>query len=148
MSTLWVDFPNHALSFCLRADESLAPLAGVTLARLDELECSAYHAKRDGQVLFFYVDALAGCPVEHPRTRGSIGEIFVFPGDPTGSGRERAAQLLIVYGPDNLFVEPFDRGFKERSYGLVGRTDQPDHLRILGDSIWRRGIEKVRIRRK
>jgi hypothetical protein len=147
MKILTIDFPNRGLAFRFYVNESVAPAAGTILINMNELEFTAYHAKRDGQVIFIPIDALANCPIESPQHKGNAGDVFLFPGDAASTGRERSSQLLIVYGPDNVFLEPFDRGFNVRSYGLVGRLDQLDRLRTLGESLYRRGSERVRVGR-
>jgi len=102
------------------------------------------HAKRDGQVCFAYADELTGVATSG-RSSGQPGEIFAFGGDPSGSGDERRGQLIFVYGPANLFVEPFDRGFHERAYSRVGAIDDVHGLARLGERMWRHGSQRVEL---
>jgi hypothetical protein len=103
------------------------------------------HAKRDGQVLFFFADDLTGAPLRNLQTSGRPGDIFAFSGDAGAAGNERRGQVLIVYGEDNLFVEPFDRGFIERGYQRIGAFGGVDELRRLGEHIWRHGAQRAEL---
>jgi hypothetical protein len=102
------------------------------------------HAKRDGQACFAYADELTGARTSG-QSSGEPGEIFAFGGDPSGSGEERRGQLIFVYGPANLFVEPFDRGFRERRYLLVGTIEDVGELARLGEHMWRHGSHRVEL---
>lgn len=100
------------------------------------------HAKRDGQVCFVNLERLSGLP-EGDRTAGEPGDVFVFGGDPTGPRRERSGQLVLVYGSDNLFVRPFDRGGRPRGYRRIGSVGDIDELRRLGEHVWRHGAVEL-----
>lgn len=102
------------------------------------------HAKRDGQACFAYADELTGARASG-QTSGRPGEIFAFGGDPSRSDGERRGQLVFVYGPQNLFVEPFDRGFHERRYQRVGAIDDVAGLARLGEHMWRHGSQQVEL---
>lgn len=144
---LTIEFLDRARHFSVSLNARRAPSASKILEQVAPHEEVSYHAKRDGQVLFIYEHALAGCPIEAPQTAGEPGDVFIYAGDSDASGREGLPQLMVVYGPANLFVEPFDigGGLKERSYGFVGRVDHVEDLRLLGDDMWRTGIERVKV---
>jgi hypothetical protein len=103
------------------------------------------HAKRDGQVCFLYCDDLTGVTVEEPQTRGAPGDLFFFGGDRSLEGDERRGQILLVYGEDNLFVEPFERGFETRGYQRLGRFEPIAALQTLGEDIWRHGAREIEL---
>lgn len=102
------------------------------------------HAKRDGQACFAYADELTGAEASG-QSSGRPGEIFAFGGDPSRSGGERRGQLIFVYGPQNLFVEPFDSGLRERRYQRVGMVDDVAELARLGEHMWRHGVQHVEL---
>jgi hypothetical protein len=106
-------------------------------------EVQLLHAKRDGQVCFLYCDDLTGSAIEKPETAGQPGDLFFFGGDPSLEGGEARGQILLVYGEDNLFVEPFDRGFQTRGYQRIGRLEPTNALQLLGEEIWRHGARQV-----
>lgn len=103
------------------------------------------HAKRDGQACFAFVDELTGATTATGQSSGRPGEIFAFGGDPSQSGDERRGQLIFVYGPDNLFVEPLDRGLRERRYQRVGAFDEVAELVRIGEHVWRHGALQVEL---
>ncbi|MEX1142430.1 MAG: hypothetical protein WD993_04290 [Thermoleophilaceae bacterium] len=103
---------------------------------------SLMHAKRDGQACFAYLDGLTGLP-EGGETRGRPGDVFVFGGDPSGPRRERSGQIVLVYGPDHLFVSPFDRGGRPRRYRRVGSFEDVASLARLGEHVWRHGAREI-----
>jgi hypothetical protein len=129
------------LGIALSGTLESAPL-GRTLAPGRRLSVPLLHAKRDGQACFAYVDELTGAATPG-QPSGRPGEIFAFGGDPSGSGGERRGQLIFVYGPANLFVEPFDRGFHERLYTRAGQIEDVPELARLGEHLWRRGSQQV-----
>lgn len=103
------------------------------------------HAKRDGQACFAFVDELTGTTPATGQSSGRPGEIFAFGGDPSRSGDERRGQLIFVYGVDNLFVEPFDRGLRERRYQRVGAIDEVAELVRLAEHVWRHGASQIEL---
>jgi hypothetical protein len=107
-------------------------------------ELDLLHCKRDGTACFAYVDELTGIETGED-VRGRPGDVFAFGGDPERTGRERLGQLVLVYGEDNLFVEPFDAGVVPRRYTRVGRIDDVEQLVRLGDAVWRRGAHRVEL---
>ncbi len=107
-------------------------------------ELRLIHAKRDGQACFAYVDELTGLDGSGA-TRGRPGDLFAFGGDPTREGGEGMGQLVVVYGDDNLFVEPLDRGLFPREYRRVGSIDDLAALVRLGEHVWRRGAQSVEL---
>lgn len=129
------------LGIALRGMLEAAPL-GRTLSLGRRESLPLLHAKRDGQACFAYVDELTGAATSG-ESSGQPGEIFAFGGDPSGSAGERRGQLIFVYGPANLFVEPFDRGFHERSYRRVGTIEDVPGLARLGEHLWRHGSQQV-----
>jgi hypothetical protein len=132
-----------ALGIALRGTLDSAPLGRpVSLGR--DGPVPLLHAKRDGQACFAYADELTGATTAG-QSSGRPGEIFAFGGDPGGSGGERRGQLIFVYGPANLFVEPFDRGFRERAYQRVGTIDAVTELARLGEHTWRHGLQHVEL---
>jgi hypothetical protein len=139
-----LEFPTRRISFDLQLDRNAAPRAAELLESYAS-ETYAHHAKRDGQLIFTYLDTPIELELEQPRTEGVPGDALVFPGNPDATGRERLAQLVIVYGPDNLFVEPLDEDIRPRAYGFVGQIADTEKLRWLGDEIWRAGLERLRI---
>lgn len=114
-----------------------APLAGA-LEPGAPLAAELLQGKRDGEVCFAYVDPPHG-PPGPLATRGRAGDVFLFRGDPSGTGDERRAQIVIAYGDQHHFVEPLDRGFRPREYELIGSLDDPDGLQRLGGHVWRHG---------
>jgi hypothetical protein len=132
-----------SLGIELRGAIEVAPLGrALSLGRRGAVPL--LHAKRDGQACFAYVDELTGAATDG-QSSGLPGEIFAFGGDPSGSAGERRGQLVVVYGPDNLFVEPFDRGFHERRYRRVGAIDDVPALARLGERMWRDGSRLVEL---
>lgn len=127
----------------LRATIEPAPL-GRPLALGRRASVPLMHAKRDGQACFAYVDELTGAAASG-QVSGEPGEIFAFGGDPSGPGGERRGQLVFVYGPDNLFVEPLDLGLRERPYRRVGTIDDVPALARLAEHIWRHGSQPVEL---
>ena len=117
----------------LASPDHLGPLGPRTLL----------HAKRDGQVLFVFADGLSGAELTLSETCGEPGDVFLFSGDSESTTDERRGQILFVYGEDNLFVEPFDRGFKRRRYQRVGRVSPTSDLHRLGEHVWRRGAVEI-----
>jgi hypothetical protein len=132
-----------ALGIALSGTLDAAPL-GRPLSLGRDGPVPLLHAKRDGQACFAYADELTGAPAAG-QSSGRPGEIFAFGGDPSGSGGERRGQLIFVYGPANLFVEPFDRGFHERRYRRVGAIEDVDELARLGEHMWRHGSQRVEL---
>lgn len=130
-----------ALGRALHGWVEATPL-GRTLALGARRSVSLLHAKRDGQACFVYVDELTGAAAAG-RSSGRPGDVFAFGGDPSGSGDERRGQLVLVYGPDNLFVEPLDRGLRERSYQRVGAIADVAELSRLATHIWRHGAQSI-----
>jgi hypothetical protein len=119
------------------SDGELEP--GALLAPEGPVHVELRHAKRDGQVLFFFADDLTGIPLRDGRSSGRPGDVFAFGGDAGASGDEQRGQVLLVYGEDHLFVEPFDRGFVERGYQRIGALRDTEGLRRIGERIWRHG---------
>lgn len=130
-----------ALGLSLRGTLERSPL-GRDLALGRRGPVPLLHAKRDGQACFAYFDELTGAATSG-QTGGQAGEIFAFGGDPDGSDGERRGQLILVYGADNLFVEPFDRGFHERRYHRVGAIEDVSELAQLGEHVWRHGAQQI-----
>lgn len=118
-------------------------MANLTVVKHDRpLRTPMMHAKRDGQVCFVYA-ATAGFGAAPLRDHGEPGDVFVFNGRPDAKGLEGRAQVLFVYGPDNLFVCPFDEGFLPREYRWIGRIDDVGSLERLGEHIWRHGACQI-----
>lgn len=129
-----------ALGLSLRASVEAEPLRSAIPAGGRRLR--VMHAKRDGQVCFAHLEPLSGLP-EGDRTSGEPGDLFLFGGDPAGPRRERSGQLVLVYGYDNQFVRPFERGGQPRGYRRIGSAGDIEALRRIGEHIWRHGAVEI-----